>query len=148
MAEGWGALETLGLPTLHPDPLGWERDCAERALAAAGPHKVLVVGKSLASLLAGLVCDRALPAVWLTPVLTEMSVVEALARVEQPTLLIGGTEDPLWVADAIPANSALEVVELPGVDHALQVAGDPVASLDALRHLTERLRSWLRANLP
>jgi hypothetical protein len=35
-------------------------------------------------------------------------------------------------------------VELPGVDHALQVAGDPVASLDALRQMTEALTGWLR----
>jgi len=148
MAEGWGALETLGLPAMYPDALGWERECAERALAVAGSDEVLVVGKSLASLLAGLVGERALPAVWLTPVLTEASVVEALARVEQPTLLIGGTADPLWKADAIPANPMIEVVELAGVDHALQAPGDLDASLDALRQMTERLRGWLRAYLP
>jgi hypothetical protein len=36
------------------------------------------------------------------------------------------------------------VVELPDVDHALQVAGDPVASLEALRQMTDALTGWLQ----
>ena len=32
MAEGWSALELLGEPASHPDPLGLERECTERAL--------------------------------------------------------------------------------------------------------------------
>src|SRR2546423_3943640 len=90
MAGGWSALEVLGEPGDHPDPAGWERECAERALAAAGAPQAVVVGKSLASLLAGLVSDRGLPAVWLTPALTEDSLVQDLPRISPPTLLLGG----------------------------------------------------------
>jgi predicted alpha/beta-hydrolase family hydrolase len=142
--EGWDTLEVLGEPGDHPDPVGWERDCAERALAAAGSNRVLVVGKSLASLLAGLVSDRGLPAVWLTPALTEDSLVKDLARVSPPTLLLGGTADSMWRREVIPANPALEVLEVPGADHALQVQGDLAGSLDALRQMTDGIRSWLR----
>lgn len=139
MAQGWSALEVLGEPGQHPDPLGWERECADRALAQAGGGRTLVIGKSLASLLAGEVADRGLPAVWLTPLLREAAVTDALARTEHPTLLIGGTADSLWQRDAIPENPALEVLELPGLDHALQRSGDPQAGLDALRQLTEAI---------
>ena len=145
IAEGWGALEVLGEPRERPDPVGWERECAERALAAAGSNRVLVVGKSLASLLAGLVSDRGLEAVWLTPALTEDSLVKDLARVRPPTLLLGGTADSMWRRDAIPDNPALEVIEVPGADHALQVPGDISASLDALRQMVDGIRSWLGA---
>jgi hypothetical protein len=79
MERGWSALEVLGEPGEHPDPLAWEQECAERVLATAGAARVLVIGKSLASLLAGPVSDRDLPAVWLTPLLTEPSVIEGLA---------------------------------------------------------------------
>ena len=41
----------LGEPGEYDDPLGWERDCAERAIEAAGDVRVLVIGKSLASVL-------------------------------------------------------------------------------------------------
>ena len=98
----------------------------------------------LASLLAGEISDRNLPAAWLTPPLTEPSMIDALSRVRSPTLLLGGTADAMWKADAIPDNPVLQVVELPDVDHALQVAGDPVASLDALRQMTEALTAWLQ----
>jgi hypothetical protein len=137
IAHGWSALEVLGLPGEHPDPLVWERDCAEAALAEIGDKRTLVIGKSLASLLAGAVADRGLPAVWLTPLLTEEAVIDALASTEQSTLLIGGTADNLWRGDAIPDNPALEVLELPGLDHALQRPGEPHDGLDALRKLTD-----------
>jgi hypothetical protein len=137
MAHGWRALEVLGEPGGGPDPLGWERDCAERALEHCGDAQTLVIGKSLASLLAAAVSERGLPAVWLTPLLVEATVTDALARTEQPTLLIGGTADSMWERDAIPDNPALEVLELVGLDHALQRPGDPHAGLDALRRLTD-----------
>lgn len=144
LALGYSALEVLGEPVEHADKLGWERDCAERAIAEAGSARVVVIGKSLASLLAGEISDRNLPAAWLTPPLTVPSMIEALSRVRNPTLLLGGAVDAMWKADAIPDNPVLQVVELLDVDHALQVAGDPVASLDALRQMIEALTAWLQ----
>jgi hypothetical protein len=137
MSQGWSALEVLGEPGDHPEPVAWERECAERALEAAGQGRLLVIGKSLASFLSGLVSDRGLPAVWLTPALDRQEVIDGLARARQRTLLVGGTADSMWVREAIPSNPALEVVELSGVDHALQVEGDVPASLDALRTIVQ-----------
>jgi hypothetical protein len=71
-------------------------------------------------------------------------MIHGLSCVRNPTLLLGGTADPMWKRDAIPDNPALQVVELHGVDHALQVAGDPGASLDPLRQMTEALTGWLQ----
>jgi pimeloyl-ACP methyl ester carboxylesterase len=143
MALGYSALEVLGEPVDHDDMLGWERDCAERAIAEAGSASVVVIGKSLASLLAAEISDRDLPAAWLTPPLSESSMIDALTRVRTPTLLLGGTADPMWRAVDIPDNPALELVELPDVDHALQVAGDPIVSLAALGQMTRALTGWL-----
>ncbi len=137
MAAGWSALEVLGEPGLYEDALVWEREAAERALEAIGEARALLIGKSLASLLAGTISDRDLPAVWLTPLLTEPSVVGALARTRRPTLLAGGSADAVWRRDAIPTNSAIEVLEVAGADHAIQIAGNPQASLEALRRVTE-----------
>lgn len=137
MASGWSALEILGEPGEHADPLGWERACTERAIEAVGTARVLVIGKSLASLLAGEVSDQGLPAVWLTPLLNESAVIDGLARARRPTLLASGDADPAWLPGALPANPELEVLDLPGVDHGLQVAGDLSASLAALGRLTD-----------
>lgn len=135
LAEGWSALEVLGEPGEHQEPIKWQREAAEAALAAAGSVRVLVIGKSLATLLAGRVSELDLPAVWLTPALTESAVSEGLARARRSTIVIGGSADDFWRRDAIPSNPAVDVIELPGLDHSLQVPGDPVASLDALRHV-------------
>jgi hypothetical protein len=137
LAHGWSALEVLGEPGEHPDPIEWQRSAAEAAFAAAESERVLVIGKSLATLLAGHVADLDLPAVWLTPALTESTVGEGLARARRATIVIGGSADDFWRPDAIPQNPALEVIELPGLDHALQVPGDPVRSLGALRQVVD-----------
>jgi pimeloyl-ACP methyl ester carboxylesterase len=145
MAQGWSALEVLGEPGSQPEPVAWERECAERALEAAGQAQVLVIGKSLATFLAGLASERDLPAAWLTPALDHEVVLEGLGRASQPTLVLGGTADSMWIRGAIPDNPALEVVELPGVDHALQVPGDPTASLDALRRMVQAVEQLAAA---
>jgi len=143
MAHGWSALEVLGEPGAHPNPLAWERECAQRALRFGGDARTAVIGKSLASFLADLVNERRLPAVWLTPVLTNSTVVGALARADRPTLLVGGTADRLWDQTAIPNNKSLEVLELDGADHSLQVPSQPSRSLDALKQMTDSLGQFL-----
>lgn len=140
MAEGWSALEVLGEPGDHSDPVQWQRAAAQAALEAAGAERVLVIGKSLATLLAGLVGDRDLPAVWLTPALSESAVTEGLALARRPTIVMGGSADHFWRRDAIPNNPVLEVIELPGLDHALEVPGDPAASLEPLRDVVQAVR--------
>ncbi len=140
LAENWSALEVLGQPGDHPDPVAWQRAAAEAALAAAGAERVFVVGKSLATLLAGLVADRDLPAVWLTPALTQPTVCEGLTRARRTTVVMGGSADDFWRRDAIPDSPALEVIELRGLDHALQVPGDPLGSVDPLRKVVEVVR--------
>jgi hypothetical protein len=146
MANGWGALEVLGEPGEHDDEIGWQRRCARAAIDAAADaagNQVLVIGKSLASLLAGEVADRDLPAVWLTPLLVEAAVIDGLARTRKPVLLAGGDADPRWLPEAAPTGRPIELLDLPGVDHGLQVAGDPVASLNALGRLTEAITRFV-----
>ena len=82
-------------------------------------------------------------AAWLTPLLTRPDVVAALAAAASPALLVGSPADPTWGDGELPDNPSLEVVELPGLDHSLQVSGDPPASLDVLRDVTERVGDFL-----
>lgn len=159
MALGYSAIEVLGEPIEHAAadppgqadyadhraaPIAWLRDCAERALEAAGSAEVVVIGKSLSSMLAAEISDQRLPAAWLTPPLSYPAMAEALGRVRNRALLLGGTADPLWKRDAIPDNPDFEIAEVPGVDHALQVPGDPGGSLDALRQMAQALHGWLQ----
>jgi hypothetical protein len=143
LAHGAGVLEVLDQMRAAGDPFAWARDRANRALDFAPARQPLVVGKSLASAAAGLVADRALSALWLTPLLDQRIVVEGLARASAPTMLVGGTLDKTWNAGAVPRTSALEVVELPGLDHSLQVPGDASGSLEGLRQAVAVIERFL-----
>jgi hypothetical protein len=144
-ARGWDVVEQRELLGGHGgDPFAWAIDKAERALEeASGAEKVVVIGKSLGSAAAGLVADRALPAVWQTPLLNDDRVVEQLSRASAPTLLVGSPDDETWDGSRIPDNEAIEVLELQGLNHFLEVPGDPIASIEVLRQVTERTGEFL-----
>jgi hypothetical protein len=139
-ARGWSVVEVDERAPDDQEPFEWMRGQARRALeTAAGPGLTVVVGKSLGSVAAPMVTG---PAVWLTPLLVQDPIVEALEATEAPTLLVGSPADPTWGGGRIPDNPALEVLELEDLDHSLQVSGDPLASLDVLRTVTARVGSF------
>jgi predicted alpha/beta-hydrolase family hydrolase len=126
------------------DPFEWAVEKAELAIGqASGADEVAVVGKSLASAAAGLVASLRFPAAWLTPLLTDDRVIDDLERASAPTLLVGSRADDTWDASRIPDNPRIEVFELDGLDHGLEVPGDPLASADALKTVTERVGDFL-----
>ncbi len=140
-ARGWSVVEVDERAPGDEEPFEWMRGQARRAIdAAGGAELVVVVGKSLGSAAAPLVEG---PAAWLTPLLTRPEIGEALGAVRAPTLLVGSPADSSWGDGTLPDNPALEVLELPGLDHSLQVSGDPSASLDALRTVTDRFGAFL-----
>jgi hypothetical protein len=141
-ARGWSVVELDERAPDGEDPFEWMLGRAERAIAATSAELRVVVGKSLGSIAATMVDG---PAVWLTPLLTRPDIAAALAGAGSPTLLVGSPHDPSWGQGELPDNPVLEVLELPGLDHSLQVEGDPLASLAVLRTVTERLGAFLDA---
>ncbi|MGH2713879.1 MAG: alpha/beta hydrolase [Thermoleophilaceae bacterium] len=142
-ARGWSVLELSERAPADEEPFAWMRDRAERALDAVEAGTVAVIGKSLGSAAAPLVAERGLPAVWLTPLLVRPEVVSAIDSATAPVLLVGSVADPTWANGELPRGSAIEVLEFEGLDHSLQVEGDPLASLDVLRQVTERIGAFL-----
>jgi hypothetical protein len=142
-AGGWSVLELTERAPRGEEPFAWMGDRAARALDAAEADTVAVIGKSLASAAAPLVAERGLPAVWLTPLLNRPEVVGALEAGAAPALLVGTPADPTWGEGTVPEGGSLEVLELEGLDHSLQVDGDPRASLAVLRRVTERIGEFL-----
>jgi hypothetical protein len=140
-ARGWSVLELTERAPRGEEPFAWMRGRAARALDAAEADTVAVIGKSLASAAAPLVAERGLPAVWLTPLLDRSEVVGAVEAGAAPALLVGTPTDPTWGEGTVPRGP--EVLELEGLDHSLQVPGDPLASLDVLRRVTERIGEFL-----
>jgi hypothetical protein len=142
-AHGWSVLELTERAPAREDPVAWMRDRARRALEAAGESatSVAVIGKSLASTTADLAAGR--PAVWLTPLLSRPEVVDAVEASDAPALLVGSPADPTWGDGEVPHRDGLEVLELDGLDHSLQVEGDPAASLDVLARVTSHVGDFI-----
>jgi hypothetical protein len=101
------------------DSLEWVQGRLAAALAYAhDATQFLVVGKSLSTQAAGSAADHGWPAVWLTPLLNDASVVAMLRHRTAPALLIGGTADVSWNGELARQLSG-DVLELKGADHGL-----------------------------
>jgi hypothetical protein len=140
-ARGWSVVELDERAPRDQDPFRWMRGQAEAALElAVGAERVVVVGKSLGSAAAPMVTG---PAVWLTPLLDQPAIADAINSATAPTLLVGSRADPSWDDGPRLGNTALDVLELDGLDHSLQVSRDPLASLGVLRDVTARVGAFL-----
>jgi pimeloyl-ACP methyl ester carboxylesterase len=128
------------------DERAWVADRVTEAVdavaAATGVAAPVVIGKSLGSLAAPVAAGRWLPAVWLTPVLTDEPTVAALRRAAAPCLLIGGTADKVW--DGRLARSLTpHVLEIDGADHGMFVPGRLSASAEVLGQVTTAVENFL-----
>jgi hypothetical protein len=126
------------------DEVQWVGDQLASATAGvAGP--VFVVGKSLGTYAARLAAERSYPAIWLTPVLTEPAVAEAIRANPARQLLVGGTKDRLWDCDAAASLAAdgCDVLQLDGLDHGLIDPVDPVCSAEALVEITRTMARFV-----
>ncbi len=113
------------------DPTAWTRTRLEAAIAFAGADELLVIGKSLTTRAAGLVAERGLRAVWLTPLLDDPESVELLRRRTAPALLVGGTADQSWDG-SLARELSDDVLELEGADHGLARVADLQPIVDAV----------------
>lgn len=103
----------------------------------------VIIGKSLGTLAAHVAADHAVPAVWLTPLLHDATVVDALRAATAPFLLIGGTAD--WEAWSAPLAQHLtpHVCQIPDGDHGLYVPGPLANSAAALGIVATAVEQFL-----
>ncbi|HEY7208070.1 MAG TPA: hypothetical protein VH416_07500 [Gaiellaceae bacterium] len=130
----------LGLVEVWWDAPGVAAARAGLELADERGGAVLLVAKSIGtSVLAEL--EPELPAVWLTPLLGRELVRSALSRPAEPALVVVGRADPASPPELVAELRGVELLELDGADHALEVP-DPLASLELLRRTTEAIDAF------
>ena len=110
----------------------WVRDRAEAAIEHAG-GAALLIGKSLGCYAAQI----DLPAVWLTPALTDDELVNVLRQRTAPSMFVGGTADPMW--ERAVAHELGDVCELEGADHGLAHTSQGLRVGAAVRAFSGRL---------
>ncbi|NUT40262.1 MAG: alpha/beta hydrolase [Thermoactinospora sp.] len=124
------------------DSAAWVDGQTRQALDREDAASVLLVGKSLGTLAAPLAVERRLPAIWLTPLLHLDGMERTLGLATAPTLLIGGTRDVSWPPGAAQ-RTGQEYLELPGADHALELMGDPMGSVENLARATAAMTAFV-----
>ncbi|GAA2386723.1 hypothetical protein Cme02nite_67890 [Catellatospora methionotrophica] len=143
--HGWSVQELWWTPPDTGDldeRATWVVGQAVAAVEAESAKRVMLVGKSLGSLAAPVAAERGLPAIWFTPLLFHPTVVDALGATEAPTQLIGGGGDHSW-DPRLADDLGLPCLELPGADHALENADDPVRSAENLVRVTRCLHGFV-----
>lgn len=118
---------------------GWVAEQVEPVLADRSP---LLIGKSLGTHAAAIAAQRALPAVWLTPLLGADEVVSALRRATVPFLLVGGTDDPTWNG-ALARSLTPYILEVADADHGMFVPGPLAASAAVLGTVVTAVEQFL-----
>jgi len=104
-------------------PHAFVDDAVERAFDSAPAASTrLIVAKSFGSFALPWAIGRGIPGVWLTPVLADDAVAEALRAAGPEHLAIGGTADGLWQPERA-AGTRASLLSLADADHALTVPG-------------------------
>lgn len=130
---------TWMLPELPDDPAAY----VVARLSAAARDVDLVVGKSMGAWASAYVAERRVPAVWVTPVLTEPAVAAGIRANPAQQLVVAGLADPFHDAAAAAALGC-DLLELAGVDHALSSTGDTVIQPDILALVADATDAFLR----
>jgi hypothetical protein len=118
LADGWRVvLVWWELLDLSADPWEWVRERADAALDHAGGADLLIA-KSLGTYAAPI----DLPAVWLTPLLGNDGIPDALRKRTAKSLFVGGPNDFAWNGEL--ARELGETLEIDGADHGLARTSD------------------------
>lgn len=133
-----------GLLDIGPEPFVRAHVSAalHRLTNAAPDMQPVIIAKSLGTYAAGLAAERQLPAIWLTPLLNDNAVAEAITLNPAPALLVGGTHDRTWVPDAA-GRTGKKVLTIEGANHALRPHGPLSAYTDALAAVGMEMEKFL-----
>ena len=126
------------------DAEAWVRRQTAEALDREDADHVVVVGKSLGTLAASYAAERGLDAVWLTPLLVDPVVAEAIAANAGRQLLVGGPADELWDPEVARelADNGCDVLAVADADHAMATS-DVVRTAEILVEVARAVDSFL-----
>ena len=154
LEQSGGEVHLIGYPRPLPRDLNQDsaalfavkaRDLIQAEVDARSPDRVSLVAKSLGTVVLGAIGDQLrLPdrveALWLTPLFGLPYVREGAARTAWRSLIVSGAADPAHDTaglEQVVAALGAESLVIEAADHALQISGDVLATVEAMRCLAE-----------
>jgi hypothetical protein len=138
----------------EPEQAQWvvadARAAWQAGLAQADYASVLVVGKSLSTLAmaallaAPLTSPPMVRSVWLTPLLAEQAVRQALHQLGRNAQVVIGDADLHYDAEVLAdlAGAGVNVVVVPNADHGLDIPGDVAGSVRLLPQIITAIQDF------
>ncbi|WP_066070308.1 alpha/beta family hydrolase [Neobacillus soli] len=84
--------------------------------------------------------------IWLTPLLKDDNVFNTLLNTELPSLCVIGDQDHHFIEERISSfkkNELVSSVLIPNADHGLEIKGDIVASIDAVKEVMASVQEFI-----
>ncbi|WHY78478.1 alpha/beta hydrolase [Neobacillus sp. WH10] len=84
--------------------------------------------------------------VWLTPLMKDDNVFQALLNTDRPSLCVIGDHDHHFIKERISSlknNNLVSTVVIPNADHGLEIKGDILASIEAIKEVIERVQEFM-----
>ncbi|MEP6666998.1 MAG: hypothetical protein ABJA81_11165 [Nocardioidaceae bacterium] len=113
-------------------------------------ERLLVVAKSLGTLASPVVAERALDAIWMTPLFSMPKSIEAItvnAATGARQLLVGGLADSEWQSesahDLAAREAGIEVAEFADASHFMHVPDDALRSVEIQSGVSRALDAFL-----
>ncbi len=114
--------------------------------------KITLIGKSIGTAAMGHLITTIsnlpdLHCIWLTPILKNERLLLQMKQTKHRSLFVTGTADPYYdksnLDDLLKSTGGQSIV-IDGADHSLEIARDPIKSIQALERITRGIVEFIR----
>lgn len=144
------------LPKEYQEQLMYEdvKAVVEAVLNDAGYEQCILLSKSIGTIPMAMEWTQGTflqnsVGVWLTPLIKENQVYQALLETELPSLYVIGDEDHHFVEERLTVlekNPLISAVVIPKADHSLEINHDTSASIEAMKEIMEHVEAFIMKN--
>lgn len=143
------AYNEFTMKELHEAIVDDVRLVINEVLKGGSYQEFYLIGKSLGTIAMGNEMKRPefseAKAIWVTPLLNQQDVINTMVNSENPAQCYIGDKDRYYSPGAyelLKTNPNLESTLLPGINHRLDCATDPLKSIDALKQIIAGIKNF------